>query len=172
MFRIICFIPIILVTISFSKTCMAQANESFFIRAKTIHMNATSGTARYRGRVRIDRGKLSIKAERALAKYKNNILKFITAWGKPVTVKRRADDQGPLLHIQSRKLEYRSTDNTLTLTGSVITRRGRDEIHGDRLVYHIENKSFIVQGKSNGTPATATLWSGRADKFISSKEKK
>ena len=129
-----------------------------YLQANDIRYDQASGLSTYRGKVRLTRADLRIRADTASVRQRNNEIASVRASGKPIVLRKGLATVDGLTVIRGEQLEFNTISNTIIITGNVITTRGRDTIRSARLTYHLDNNHIIADRDSNAAPVLADLW--------------
>lgn len=100
------------------------------------------------GNVAIDQGSLMIRADRGEVEQKDGDVQRVVFDGAPVHLEQDIDKQGRL-KADAKRIEYRLTDETVVMTGSVRIERPRGVLTGERVVYHLDSGEMEA-GESGG----------------------
>lgn len=107
-----------------------------------------NGTMRLIGNVIIKQGSLDVRADLAVVTTRDGEIHRVVLTGSPVLM-RQLDDAGDPTDARAAKVEYRLTDERITLTGQAHIEQPRGSISGERIVYDMRNGR--MDGGSEGS---------------------
>ncbi|MHB8534276.1 MAG: lipopolysaccharide transport periplasmic protein LptA [Sulfuricaulis sp.] len=123
-----------------------DADEPMHIKARSVEANEKTGVSVYRGSVRIDRGPLSIEADRVEMHARDNKTELIRATGAPAKLRRQAEAGEEEIQAEAERIDYHVADGKLDMSGKVSLRRGKDLFTGATLHYDLNTKSLNAAG--------------------------
>lgn len=135
----------------------AETGAPIYLQANTIHYDHVSGLSNYRGKVRLTRADLYIRADKATVRQHENEVATVNASGQPIVLRKGATNAIDLTVIRGERLEFDAVNNTVVITGNVITTRGRDTIRSTKLTYHLDDNHIIADRDNNASPVVAEL---------------
>ena len=150
------FLPLLTSTFLLSGV-HADSGAPVYLRANNIHYDQTSGLSTYRGKVRLTRADLHIRAETATVRQNNSAITSVNASGRPIVLRKGTASGGDLTVIRGERLKFDAINNKVVITGNVITTRGQDTIRSTRLTYHLDDNHIIADRDSNAGPVVAEL---------------
>ena len=151
-------ILVLLLAVWFPKQLHANSELPIYLEAQTIYFDQVTGLSTYQNRVKVKRGNLTITADKALVKQKNNRINTIQGSGAPITLRKRVSAPERTITIKGQRLFYDANTNTVTISGKVTTTRGRDVIRCAKLIYRINENHITAERQPGSAPVSADLW--------------
>lgn len=128
------------------------------VHARSIHLDQKSGVVTYTGDVRLTQGSLELRADRAITRGESLTPRRITAWGKPVSVKKRFRDG--LITISARRAVYDSARQVIEVFESVTVERGDAVLNSEYMLYELDTEQLTVKGLEPGRRVHAVFTPG------------
>ncbi len=136
----------IIASLLFLACATAMASEPIDIEADQAEFDQRSGTSFFQGDVRLQRGTLSITADKITLYRVNKRLERTVAEGHPARYSQKTP-QGGEIRAEAEKIEYFATKEELHMTGKARLWHDKNRFSGERIIYHI--RSDKVQADSN-----------------------
>ncbi len=137
--------PLIIILL-FAWLTVGSAAEPIDIEADRASFDERAGVSLFQGDVRLQRGDLSITADKITLYRKTGRLERAVAEGKPARYTQKLPD-GETILAEARTIEYLTLSEELHLSGAAELRRGRNRFTGERIIYHI--RADRVEASSN-----------------------
>lgn len=119
-----------------------------------------NGTMRLIGSVIIQQGTLDVRADAAVVTTRNGEIHQVVLTGNPVRM-HQLDDAGTPTDARARKVDYRLTEERITLTGDAHIEQPRGSISGEHIVYDMRNGR--MDGGSEGSRVQLRLLPAKKD---------
>ncbi|KPK51188.1 MAG: hypothetical protein AMS22_11350 [Thiotrichales bacterium SG8_50] len=150
---------VLLVAMMIPVSALPAGNSApVYLQANDIAYDQVSGVSTYRGKVRLSVFGLLIVADKATVRQRNNVIARVNADGKPIVLIKAATSEMAGISIRGDRLEFDTINNTVIITGNVITTRGQDTIRSARLTYRIDDNHIIADRDTAAAPVLADLW--------------
>lgn len=134
-------------------TAPQAGSTAIEVNADRLLVEERKNQAVYSGNVVVQRGDLRISADRVTIFGAGKVVQRIVANGNPVKFA-----QGDR-HGEGQQLVYEPQGDLVTLTGNAHVWQGRNEVAGERIVYHVREQRTEVSGKS-GQRVKSIFYSG------------
>jgi lipopolysaccharide export system protein LptA len=151
----------LLLTLLIALAPLTQADDAsrtapVSLRADRIEIDQKSGLSRYQGKVALNQGTLRLTADKATVERQGELLKRVTAEGKPATFRDRPEGQTEFIEGEALRMEYEALERKLHLVGQVSVKRGKDLLKAGELHYHLNTESVTARSL-DGQRVIATL---------------
>ncbi|WP_046305352.1 lipopolysaccharide transport periplasmic protein LptA [Blochmannia endosymbiont of Camponotus (Colobopsis) obliquus] len=136
-----------------------KTQKPILIESNQQSINMVTNTITFIGQVNINYDYLNINADIVTINYaqkEKNKCKIIEGYGKPATFKQSSQNKNKLIYGKSLKICYKTSSNTLTLTGNAHIKLLNSEIKGNKINYVI-NKNYIEASNKPGKQVLTTL---------------
>lgn len=152
---------VLIVAITFISASAVQADDAsrqapVSLRADRIEIDQKTGISRYQGKVAVNQGTLRLTADKATVERQGELLRKVTAEGKPATFRDRPEGQTEFIEGEALRMEYEALERKLHLTGKVSVKRGDDLLKAGELHYHLNTESVTARSL-DGQRVFATL---------------
>jgi lipopolysaccharide export system protein LptA len=134
----------------------ASRTAPISLRADRIEIDQKTGLSRYQGKVALNQGTLRLTADRATVERQGELLKRVTAEGKPATFLDRPEGQTDFIEGEALRMEYEALERKLRLVGQATVKRGQDRLTAGELHYHLNTETVIAR-RLDGRRVIATL---------------
>lgn len=148
--RRICCLLALVAAVAPAAAADPAEDEPIHIQARSVEANDKTGMVVYSGNVRAEQGDLSIQADRVEIHARAGKTELIRAIGKPVKLRRRANDANEEILAEAGRVDYRVSSDKIDMFGNVSLRRGKDLFTADTLHYDIDSKSLNAAGDDKG----------------------
>lgn len=108
------------------------------------------------GNVRINAEGGSLRSDKAIVSFRNNLISQATITGAPAEFEQLRDD-GTTSRGHAKTIDYETTTGTVSLTNDAWLSDGRNEISGQQLVYNIRSQSVKGQSKPGADGGTGRV---------------
>jgi lipopolysaccharide export system protein LptA len=98
------------------------------------------------GDVRINAEGGSLRSDKAVVNFRNNLISQATITGSPAEFEQQRDD-GTISRGHANTIDYETTSGTVSLRDNAWLSHGRNEMTGPQLVYNIKTQSVQGRGK-------------------------
>lgn len=136
-------------SVGLAHAAKADRNQPINISASSFSGSQDSGKITFAGNVQLEQGSFKATGAQATGHTDPNDTsqwQRVVLTGAPATFQ-QTQDNGTLVHGQARTIDYKVSENTVTLTGDAsVVQQGRGEFHGGQLVYNTDT------GEIQGTP--------------------
>lgn len=132
-----------------------QPAEEIFLEADTSSLDRTTGTAVYRGNVRITQGAVEIRGDELVLQFDGDELSAAVFRGAPVTFVQRHADRPPT-EAQGAEVIYDTRDGVVRLRGAARVLQGGDEFASEDIRYDTRTEQ-VVAGGEPGTRVQVTI---------------
>ena len=130
-------------------TTVAAASEPIDIEADQAEFDERSGTSFFLGDVRLQRGTLSITADKITLYRANKRLDRTVAEGHPARYSQK-NPQGGEIRAEAEKIEYFAAKEELHMTGKARLWHDKNSFSGERIIYHIRTDKVQANSKESG----------------------
>jgi len=131
---------------------LTGSREPIDITSDTVEANQKQNTVTFQGNVIAKQGNTTLYADTLIIYYDPNTqkLKEMMAIGnvKVVQLDRRATGQRATFH---------QGENKVVLDGEAVVREGENVIRGERLIFYIDEKRSVMEGKKGGRVSTTII---------------
>lgn len=145
--------PLFLATLLTLPT-LAQAlpedrQQPIHISADHASMNERTGITVYTGNVEIVQGTMVIRGARVELHRNDDGVQRIISTGKPAQFQQKPSQDQPLTKAYGERMDYRVTQQEVTITQSARVDQGRDTFTGERIVYNMEKALVNAYGSDD-----------------------
>ena len=145
--------PLFLATLLTLPT-LAQAlpedrQQPIHISADHASMNERTGITVYTGNVEIVQGTMVIRGARVELHRNDDGVQRIISTGKPAQFQQKPSQDQPLTKAYGERMDYRVTQQEVTITESARVDQGRDTFTGERIVYNMEKALVNAYGSDD-----------------------
>jgi len=130
----------------------STSREPIDITSDTVEANQKQNTVTFQGSVIAKQGNTTLYADTLVIYYDPNTqkLKEMMATGnvKVVQLDRRATGQRATFH---------QDENKVVLEGEAVVREGENVIRGERVIFYVNEKRSIMEGKKGGRVSTTII---------------
>ena len=108
------------------------------------------------GNVEITQGTLHVVADRLVMKENKDGLRFMEAFGKPlspVSLKQKREGLNDFVEAHAERLEFDERTDTIKLFTQAWAKSGSNELHGEYIIYNTATEAIEVKGSAPGTKA-------------------
>lgn len=132
----------------------ADRDKPINLEADTVTLDDIKKLSIYQGNVILSQGTLMLRADRVQVTQNAEGLDKISASGRPVTFRQKAEGRDEYIEGFANRLEYNGVSSQLELIGQARLRRGSDELRGEQISYNAETQFYKVSGQPDAqTPA-------------------
>ncbi len=135
----------------------AAADEPIDIEADQAEFDERSGTSIFQGDVRLQRGTLSITADKITLYRVNKRLERTVAEGHPAHYSQKLDKGGDI-RAEAEKIEYFAATEELHMTGKARLWHEKNRFIGERIIYHITSNRVLANGSGGDKRVRATIY--------------
>lgn len=157
-------VPALLLVFWLPGQVLADAEVPVYLEAQSIYFDQATGLSTYQGQVKVKRGNLIILADKAVVKQKGSDVDTIEGFGAPIVLRKQSSLPRQTTVITGQRLRYDADSNTVTISGKVITTRGKDVIDSAKLVFHVDENHISAERQANSVPVSAELWPEEIDR--------
>ena len=123
----------------------AEVRDPVELEADEASYNHKSGVSIYRGNVKIVSGNMALRGDQAEVFTRDGEVERVIATANPSRFTRRDGDN--VIRAQARRIEYRLTDNSVTMIGNVKIVDRDKTFTGEHVVYDIAEETFTTKAK-------------------------
>lgn len=132
----------------------ADRDKPVNLEADTVTLDDINKVSVYQGNVVLTQGTLMLRADRVQVTQNAEGLDKVSAVGRPVAFRQKADGRDEYIEGYADRIEYDGTSGQLELIGQAQLRRGSDELHGAQISYNANTGFYKVVGQPNArTPS-------------------
>lgn len=132
----------------------ADRDKPVNLEADTVTLDDINKISVYQGNVVLTQGTLMLRADRVQVTQNAEGLDKVSAVGRPVAFRQKADGRDEYIEGYADRIEYDGTSGQLELIGQAQLRRGSDELHGAQISYNANTGFYKVVGQPNArTPS-------------------
>jgi lipopolysaccharide export system protein LptA len=132
----------------------ADRDKPINLEADTVTLDDIKKISVYQGNVILSQGTLMLRADRVQVTQNAEGLDKVSATGRPVTFRQKAEGSDEYIEGFANRLEYNGVSSQLELIGQARLRRGSDELRGEQISYNAETQFYKVSGQPDAqTPA-------------------
>ncbi len=128
---------------------VAAASEPIDIEADQAEFDERNGTSFFLGDVRLQRGTLSITADKITLYRVNKRLERTVAEGHPARYSQKTP-QGGEMRAEAEKIEYFAGKEELHMTGKARLWHDKNSFSGERIIYNIRTDKVQADSKQSG----------------------
>ncbi|MBP0048794.1 lipopolysaccharide transport periplasmic protein LptA [Marinobacterium sp. AK62] len=132
----------------FSYALPDDRNQPISVSADRASINERTGVTVYTGRVEIQQGSMLIKGARVELHRNDAGVERIISTGSPAEFQQRPQADAPLTRAYGKRMDYRVTQQEVTITESARVDQGQDTFTGERIVYNMD-KAIVNAFGSN-----------------------
>jgi len=128
--------------------------------AKGTSMDFDDSTWTFDGDVRINMGEPqgSLKADRAIVRFRNNLVQHVTVTGTPAELEQKRTDSNTIMRGKARQMVYEMSSGTVTLSDDAsVSEGGNTSVKAGQLVYDIRKQEVVGSGASAGERVRMTI---------------
>ncbi|WP_293267062.1 lipopolysaccharide transport periplasmic protein LptA [Neptunomonas sp.] len=112
--------------------------QPIHISADSARIDDNTGTTTYKGNVLMTQGSMKIRAANVNLYRKNDDVSHIIATGGPANFSQQPSENQVMTNAFGKRLEYKISDQTVTITGEARVEQGRDTFSSERIVYQMD----------------------------------
>ena len=132
----------------------ADRDKPVNLEADTVTLDDIKKISIYQGNVVLSQGTLLLRADRVQVTHNANGIDKVSATGRPVAFRQKADGSDEFIEGYADRIEYDGVSSQLELIGQAQLRRGSDELHGAQISYNADTGLYKVVGQPNAkTPS-------------------
>lgn len=146
--RLSLLISVCLSPLSFALPTDSQ--QPIHISADSAQIDDNTGTTTYEGNVIMTQGSMEIRAAKVDLFRTNNEVSHITAIGSPANFRQQPSIEQPITDAYGQTLNYKITDQTVTITGQARVEQAGDTFSGERIIYQM-NKAIVNAYSGRGS---------------------
>ena len=140
---------------SFMISLSAQAlptdrDQPIYISADHARIDETKGTTDYTGNVEMTQGSMVINAARVDLYREKNEVSRVVATGSLAKFSQQPSADQPVTDAYGETLEYKISEQTVTITGKARVEQNQDTFSGERIVYQMD-KAVVNAYSGKGT---------------------
>jgi lipopolysaccharide export system protein LptA len=129
----------------------ADRTQPVHIESDEVTLDDIKKLGIYRGKVLIQQGTLTLRADRVEVRQNATGLASITAFGTPVSFRQKRDGVNEYIDATAKRVEYDNIKGELRLLGDAVLQKGGDEIRGQLLTYQTATEFYRVVGDTSTT---------------------
>lgn len=137
---------LLLVLCSHAPAAGRDADEPIRINARNVEANEKTGAVVYSGKVEVEQGRLSLRADRVEIVTRQGKTELVRATGKPAKLRQRSEAGVEEIQAEADRVDYHVARRKIDMSGSVSLRRGADTFTADVLHYDLVSKSLNAAG--------------------------
>jgi lipopolysaccharide export system protein LptA len=128
-------------------------NQPIYLEADSVEINEKSGISTYRGGVKVTQGSSVLNADIVHVKQTAEGDRVV-AEGQPATFRQRHENRPEPVEGKAQRIEHRSAENLLILTGDAEFHQGGDRFSSNRIEYDTRSDTVKAgQAAAAGVPA-------------------
>lgn len=132
----------------------ADRDKPVNLEADTVTLDDINKVSVYQGNVVMSQGTLMLRADRVQVTQNADGLDQVSATGRPVAFRQKADGRDEYIEGFADRIEYNGVSSQLELIGQAMLRRGSDELRGAKISYNANTGFYKVVGQPNAqTPS-------------------
>ena len=132
----------------------ADRDKPVNLEADTVTLDDINKVSVYQGNVVMSQGTLMLRADRVQVTQNADGLDHVSATGRPVAFRQKADGRDEYIEGFADRIEYNGVSSQLELIGQAMLRRGSDELRGAQISYNANTGFYKVVGQPNAqTPS-------------------
>ena len=132
----------------------ADRDKPVNLEADTVTLDDINKISVYQGNVVLTQGTLMLRADRVQVTQNAEGLDKVSAVGRPVAFRQKADGRDEYIEGYADRIEYDGPSGQIELIGQAQLRRGSDELHGAQISYNANTGFYKVVGQPNArTPS-------------------
>lgn len=119
------------------------------ISADRASMNERTGVTVYTGNVEIIQGSMVIRGAKIVLHRSDAGVQRIISTGSPAQFQQKPSADQPLTKAYGERMDYRVTEQEITITESARVDQGQDTFTGERIVYNMEKAVVNAFGSNS-----------------------
>ena len=120
------------------------------INARSVEADEKTGVTVYQGKVHVEQGQLSIKADRIEIRSGKGKSEVMRATGQPARLQQLPSGDFEEIQGEAKRIDYHISKKQIELSGEVALQRGNDLFTGGVLHYNLDTKTLRATGDDAG----------------------
>jgi len=143
-------LPTTLPLADWASAATEDEREPVRINARSVVANDKTGAVVYSGKVVVEQGPLTIRADRIEYSTRRSGTEQMIATGKPVRLHQRNDKSDEELRAEAERVIYSVAKREIEMTGHVMLQQGSNRFTADRLHYELDTNRLSAEGSESG----------------------
>ena len=120
------------------------------LEADRAELDNATGVSTYTGNVVVTQGTMRLEADKLILQTVDGDIESMEATGQPAYFRQRPDGEDQDVEGGGRRIDYRSSDAKVVLTGEAWVNQGKDELRGARIEYDIDADRVLASREQEG----------------------
>lgn len=120
------------------------------LEADEAELDNSTGVSIYTGNVVVVQGSMRLEADKLVVHAKDGDVQSMEATGQPAYFRQRPEGEDKDIEGGGLRIDYRSSDSKVILTGKAWVNQGKDELRGARIEYDIDAERVVANRAQGG----------------------